>query len=162
MDKSDQFLDTLGSWMRIFMHNSMHRALLYSKECGWSMSQLGTLMVIHKRGATAISDIGEEMGISNPAASQMLDRMVQDGLIIRTEDPTDRRVKLVHLTEKGLEILHGSLQARQSWLPEVAEKLTDSEKEHIRHALDILIEKAQELGCPPGPPPLAMHTQEQK
>ena len=163
MDKPDQFVETMGNWMRIFMHNSMHRAMLYAKECGWSMSQLGTLMVIHRKGSSAVSDIGEEMGISNPAASQMLDRLVQEGLILRTEDPTDRRVKQVQMTEKGLKILHGNLQARQSWLPELANNLTEEEKELISQALDIMIKKAPDMGnIQDAPPPLEISTQEQE
>ena len=75
----------------------------------------------------------------------MLDRMVQEGLILRTEDPNDRRVKQVKLTEKGLETIHGSLRARQAWFPELAEALTDNEKEQISEALNILIHKAQSL-----------------
>ena len=89
------------------MHNSMHNALRYSKEQGWSMSQIGALMIIHRKGTTAVSDIGDELGISNPAASQMIDRLVQDGLVLRTEHPDDRRVKQIKLTEKGFELIQG-------------------------------------------------------
>jgi len=145
MDQSDQFLNTLREWMRIFMHNSMHNALLYSKECGWSMSQLGALMFIHRKGTSAISDIGEEMGISNPAASQMIDKLVQDNLLLRTEDPNDRRVKQIKLTEKGLEIIHKSLHARQSWLTSLTEELTADQKEQISQALEILINGSKNI-----------------
>ena len=58
--------------MRVFMHNSMHHSLIYSKESGWSMSQLGTLMAIHRKGSSPISDIGEEMGISNRQSARCL------------------------------------------------------------------------------------------
>jgi MarR family transcriptional regulator for hemolysin len=34
----------------------------------------------------------------------MLDRLEQAGLVLRAPSPTDRRVKLVHLTDSGLEL----------------------------------------------------------
>ncbi len=61
------------------------------------MTQFSTLMTLHKQGTCAISEIAEELGVSTAAASQMVDRMVNDGMILRTEDPNDRRVKLVSL-----------------------------------------------------------------
>jgi DNA-binding MarR family transcriptional regulator len=145
MDNSDQFLNTLREWMKVFMHNSMHNTLRYSKEAGWSMSQIGAMMSIHRHGTSAISDVGEAMGISNPAASQMIDRMVQEGLLLRTEDPHDRRVKQVKLTEDGLKIIHDSLQAREAWLADLTAELNKDEKKQICQALEILIEKTKEI-----------------
>ena len=102
-------------------------------------------MLIHKRGTTAVSDIGEELGISNPAASQMIDRLVQDGLILRTEHPDDRRVKQIQLTDKGFELIQGSLEARRAWLHTLGEELLPEEKQQISQALKILIEKTQKI-----------------
>ena len=61
----------------------------------------------------------------------MLDRLVQQGLIQRTENPDDRRVKQISLTEKGAEKFQESLRARTDWLAELAEMLTVSEKEDV-------------------------------
>ena len=75
----------------------------------------------------------------------MLDRLVQQGLILRTEDPNDRRVKQIEITEKGCQILEAGIQARQSWMNELDDILSDDEQEQIITALTILIEKASQL-----------------
>jgi DNA-binding MarR family transcriptional regulator len=112
------------------------------------MSQLGALFHIHRMGSSGVTDLGEHLGVTSPAASQMLERLVQQGLILRSEDPSDRRVKQIVLTEKGLHVLQESMPARQNWLQELATALSDSEKETITAALDILIDRVQHTGEP--------------
>lgn len=141
MSDPTPFIAAFQKWIEIFMHNSMRSFILYSKESGLSMSQIGALFRIHK-GSGGVSDLGEDLGISSAAASQMLERLVQQGLILRSEDPVDRRVKKIVLTEKGQQILHASIRSRQKWLYNLAERLTPSEQEQVMAALTILIEKS--------------------
>jgi DNA-binding MarR family transcriptional regulator len=138
------FIATFQKWIEIFMHNSMRSFILYSKESGLSMSQIGALFRIHKGGG-GVSDVGEDLGISSAAASQMLERLVQQGLILRSEDPLDRRVKKIVLTERGQQILHAGIRSRQQWLYSLAERLTPTEQEQVMSALTILIEKSAQI-----------------
>jgi hypothetical protein len=52
------------------------------------------------------------------------------------------------LTDKGLQVLHESIRARQRWLVDLAETLSDSEKQTVIAALNILIERTNQLGHP--------------
>jgi DNA-binding MarR family transcriptional regulator len=144
MSENEPIINSLLELVSSFMHNSMHDAIRFSKEKGWSMTQLHTLMIIHKRGGRIISDIGDELGISNAAASQLLDRMVQEQLVARKEDPADRRVKQISLTDKGHHMVKESLSARQAWMHDLADRLTPEEQEIIGPALRILIDKAKQ------------------
>jgi DNA-binding MarR family transcriptional regulator len=148
MNQTDPFLLTLHEWISVFMRRSMHNVMRFSRESGWSMSQLGTLMTIHRKGTTAVSDIGDELGVSNAAASQMLDRLLHEGLILRTEDPNDRRAKQIKLTDKGCQTIHDSFEARHSWLNGLTEELSPIEKEQVSQALKILIERAGQFEQP--------------
>lgn len=143
MKQTDPFLAAFQEWISVFMRNSLHNAVRYSRDSGWSMSQLSTLMIIYKKGPCAVSDIGDALGVSYPAVSQMLDRLVQEELIFRTEDPDDRRVKQIKLTDKGQQKLKDNLHAHHAWLKDLAEDLSQSEKEQISKALNILIEKTK-------------------
>ena len=126
------------------MRYSMRSFILYSKESGLSMSQFGALFRV-MRGDSGVSDMAGELGITNAAASQMLERLVQQGLITRTEDPHDRRAKQIVLTEKGREMLQGALSARQGWLDILAKTLSPAEKEQVAASLNLLIEKTKSL-----------------
>ena len=141
---TDPFVAALWEWIEIFMRRSMSNFILHSKKSGLSMSQLGALFQI-RRGASGVSDLGDDLGVTSAAASQMLERLVQQQLIVRSENPHDRRVKQIVLTEKGRQMLKDSIHARQSWLDDLASTLSPEEKDQIMMALNILINKARQI-----------------
>ena len=140
----DPLTITLQEWIGAFMRNSMRSFILYSKENGLSMSQIGALFQIN-HGRSNVSDLGDGLGITNAAASQMLERLVQQELILRSEDSQDRRVKHLVLTDKGCRIMQESVQARQGWLVDLVAILSADEKEQIAAALKVLIDKTNQL-----------------
>lgn len=144
MQSTDPFVTTLRSWIDVFMHRSMRNFIHFAKDSGLSMSQMGAMFRI-RHGSSGVSDIGDDLGVTSAAASQMLERMVQLGLIVRSEDPIDRRVKHLVLTSKGEEILHEGEQARQKWIEELADLMTVEEKEQALGVLKILVEKTNQL-----------------
>jgi len=55
-------------------------------EAGSDDAQAGTLFHLLKCGGSTVSALGDGLGVSNAAASQMLERLVQQGYVLRTED----------------------------------------------------------------------------
>jgi MarR family transcriptional regulator for hemolysin len=47
------------------------------------------------------NQLADELGVEGPSLVRLLDRLVEDGLVERREDPADRRAKLVTLTSEG-------------------------------------------------------------
>ncbi|MEJ2278187.1 MAG: MarR family transcriptional regulator [Candidatus Lokiarchaeota archaeon] len=110
-----------------------------------SFQQLGALLQIHRKGFCNVSHIGVNLGITSAAASQLLDRMVQQELIRRSENPNDRRAKQLVLTENGIEILRKGFQASQKWLEELVNTLTTDEQKQVVTILTRLIEEAKAI-----------------
>ena len=75
-------------------------------------------------------------------------RLVQHELILRSEDPGERRVKQIVLTAKGVQVLKESVSSCQGWLSDLLETLSDSEREAIIAALNILVDRATGLVQP--------------
>ena len=144
----DPFIATFQQWIDIFMHRSLRRFIHFARENGLSMSMIGTLFHLSKKGCAGVTDLGDHLGVTSAASSQMLERLVQQELILRTEDPTDRRVKQIVLTEKGHNVLDEGVRARQGWLDDLVEILSREEKELIKGALDLMINKANQLEGP--------------
>ncbi len=144
MAASDQFLSLMHEWAGVFMRNSMRHFLLFAKEKGVSMPQIGALFRI-RRGDCSVSDISGELSISNAAASQMLESLVQQDFVRRSEDPNDRRAKQIVLTDKGRKLLLEGIHARQAWMRHLVHNLTPQEQTQIASALKILVEKANQL-----------------
>ena len=57
------------------------------------MPQIYTLMYLYHEGEMRYPDIGVLMGVGKAAASQLVERLVQQDLVERVEDENDRRAK---------------------------------------------------------------------
>ena len=147
-DNDRQVREVFEKWLHQMMRLSMHEFIRYAKETGLSMTQIGALLQIHRGRLCGVGDVGDELGISNAAASQMIERLVLQGLIERVEDPTDRRSKRLSLTDKGLAVVHDSMYARQRWIPSLISTLSEEEKHSVLKSMDILTEKAGAINVP--------------
>jgi DNA-binding MarR family transcriptional regulator len=148
MQEADPFVAVLREWIHVFMGRSMHGFVRYSKGIGLSMSQLDAMFHLHYKGGVGVKDLGDHLGVSSAAASQMLERLVRQHLILRSEDPADRRVKKLVLTEGGIHTIQESIRSREAWLDDLSKTLSPGEKTQVVTALNILIEKTQQLGDP--------------
>ena len=148
MPETDPVVALMSEWTEIYMRGSMPNFIAAIRASGFSMSQIGALFHIRRHHLRGVSEIGDELGVSSAAASQMLDRLVNQGLITRTEDPDDRRVKRLVLTDTGKQLLKNGIHARQEWIQDLAELLTPAEKEQVTAAMKILIAKANQLQQP--------------
>lgn len=148
MSSSDRFISGFHDWMEIFMHHSMRGYMHYAREKGLSRSMIGTLFHLSHRDHAGVTDLGEHLGVSSAAASQMLEHLVEEGLIQRTEDPDDRRMKKLSLTDKGSEVMKESVSARLGWLEELSASLSEEEKNQISIAINLIVEKSKELDLP--------------
>lgn len=138
MSSTKEFSDVVHEWSEIFMHRSFHDFKQFMNEHDLSASQTGTLMRLYHRGTCGVSDIGESVGITNAAASQMIERMVQQGWVERSECPDDRRAKLLALSPKGRALIEEGIEARWSWMEKLAETLTPEQQTTIAEALKML------------------------
>jgi MarR family transcriptional regulator for hemolysin len=66
-------------------------------QAGW----MTIAMVAKSAEAMSQRALADLVGVEGPSMVSMLDRLERDGLVTRAACPTDRRVKLVHLTEAG-------------------------------------------------------------
>jgi len=146
MPVSQQFEESLLNWSRVFMRRSMQESTHWMASEGLSRSQTGVLMHLHYHGNCPITTIGKHLDVSAPAASQLVDRLVQGGLVERGEDPEDGRVKQVELTAEGRKLLKEGFQARLIWMHELGDVLTEQEQSTITKALNTLVKAAQEIG----------------
>ena len=143
MSSSDPFVAGFHEWMEIFMHHSMRGYMHYAREKGLSRSMIGTLFHLSHRDHAGVTDLGEHLGVSSAAASQMLEHLVEEGLIRRSEDPDDRRMKKISLTEEGTRVIKESVSARLGWIDALEKSISEKEKEQITKTMELIIEKAR-------------------
>lgn len=145
MTNSSQFTHSIRAWMDVFMNRSMRSWHLFAKSTGLSMPQFSVLMQLHHKGACGMSEISERFEVTPAAASQLVDKLVQGGLVQREEDPNDRRAKLLNLTDKGRDLIRRGHEERYRWVDELGKKLTAEERVRVSEALDLMTRAAQEI-----------------
>jgi len=151
MITSSQLIQTVRQFMDIAMHHSMRERSQFAKAIGLSMPQFGILMQLHYHGNCGVSDVSGHFDITNAAASQLVDKLVQSGLIQREEDPHDRRAKLLNLTDKGKDLIRRGIEERYRWVDQLAGKLSAEERAKVTEALNIMTRAAKELEIEPIP-----------
>lgn len=145
MSSSKEFKQVVNDWAKIYMHRSMQDFKRFMEETGLSFSQINILMRLFHGGMSGVSQIGDQLGVSDSAASQMVDRLVGMGLIQRTEDPQDRRAKCLELTPMGYSTVQEGVQARTKWLENLTDNFTTEQQELITSVLILMTEKANKL-----------------
>ena len=145
MSCDQELVDALGRWMETFSNRSMKEFIRFTRNRSFSFSQISALMHLAKAGSCGVSAIGEDLGVTSAAASQMLDRLVKNGLIIRGEDPADRRAKRIELTPEGRDMVHELASSRTEWFRTLARDMTPEEKDQVIRGLRLLTEKTMKL-----------------
>jgi MarR family transcriptional regulator for hemolysin len=131
--------------MEEFRGKSMQYNILFARKNNLSMSQMGTMFHLYRWGSCGISIIGDHMGISTAAVSQMLERLVQQGLVQRTEDADDRRAKVIALTEKGHDLIRNVHCSETIWLQNLVNELDAEEKQKAIETFTILSRKLSQM-----------------
>lgn len=149
MHPHPEFIQIIRQFMDTAMHQAMHERLHFAKSVGLSMPQFSILIQLHFRGVCGMSEVSERFEITPAAASQLVDKLVQNGLVQREEDPHDRRAKCLNLTDKGRELIQRNIEERYRWVDKLAEKLTEEERTKVTEALEIMTKAGKELETEP-------------
>ncbi len=143
MSPAKELTEVIHEWSEVFMRRSGRDFRRFMNETGLSFSQVMVLMRLYHGSKSGVSEIGEQMGITNAAASQSIDRLVNLGLIERTEDPEDRRAKRLALTRKGQALVEKGIKARCQWIEDLTNALTPEQQNITLSALTLLAEAAR-------------------
>lgn len=74
-------------------------------EFGMPLSHVQVLVMLDHRGSLSITEISQSFGIAKPNITPLVDRLIEDGLVMRERNSADRRVVNVVICEKGRERL---------------------------------------------------------
>ncbi|GGC78102.1 MarR family winged helix-turn-helix transcriptional regulator [Undibacterium terreum] len=106
------------------------------KHLGVGQASWMAIAVIAKSGqALSQTELAHKLGVEDPTMVSMIDRLVKAGFVIRQPSQTDRRVKLVVLTDEGNALYRKVKEVADSFR---AEFLADFDKEQLRAATELL------------------------
>ncbi|MBI2688440.1 MAG: MarR family transcriptional regulator [Acidobacteria bacterium] len=72
---------------------------------GLCLSDFGVLEALKHKGPLPVNVLGKKILVSSGSVTAAVDRLERNGLVERVDAETDRRSRIVHLTEKGSELI---------------------------------------------------------
>ena len=105
------------------------------------------VLIALARGPRSVGQLAEELGVSPPAATQLVDKLAEHGMVDRHNDPADRRVVLVDYVAGMREVAGRIVRDRRRPLHNAMSKMTDGEAVAFVKGLRLL---AQSFGAAAG------------
>jgi len=103
-----------------------------------TFSQFRLLKLVAMTNAQTLGDVAAFLGVSNPAASKAVDKLVRRGLLLRRERETDRRAIDLALTEPSRRLLAAYDAAKNQTLAKVFRHISPDDLRHSAQLLDRL------------------------
>jgi len=101
-----QLVELLNELNGILMVNSIGELMGYLQEQDISPPRFMALQILALHPGITITTLAHQLKLTLGSASQLVDRLENDDLVIRQEAPNDRRVRRIFLLEKGKNILN--------------------------------------------------------
>jgi DNA-binding MarR family transcriptional regulator len=124
----------LRLWLRILKVNRQVEAELRERlrvNFGTTLPRFDVMSALYRnQDGMKMSELSRMLMVSNGNVTGIVDRLTEDGLMLREAVPGDRRAARVRLTRKGMEEFLRQAKAHESWVAELLGGLdhTDSAK----------------------------------
>jgi len=123
-------LETLPPSMR-----AVREQMRSGRAAGMSVAQFRLLLYVRRNPGTSLSPLADHLGTSLPAASQLVERLVQAGLVEREQHPRERRRVQMRLTDAGASALAACDSRTRAWLCERLSGLDQDDLERLAGTL---------------------------
>lgn len=100
---------------------------LVLKENGISRAHAQLMRILFRNKNCTMSDLGNQLCVSKPNVTVLVDKLTELGFAERSYEPLDRRVILVSLTAKGEVLIDKLIQSTKNELRENLSKLNDQD-----------------------------------
>jgi DNA-binding MarR family transcriptional regulator len=111
-----------------------------------TMSQLKVMIILGRLGGTSGQELARRTGASLATLTGIVDRLVAQDLVIRREDPRDRRVRRLELTPAGTDLVDRVIAAGEEHQQRLLQRLDLPALEVVARAFDLILEAGDPLG----------------
>jgi DNA-binding MarR family transcriptional regulator len=108
-------------------------------------SQMNALFALYGMDDLPMGELAEQMGLTESAATRLVDRLINMNLVRRDRDEQDRRVVRVRLSTYGRQLAELVFERRQQQFTRFAERLEQPAREALLYGLSHLLKVFQLL-----------------
>jgi DNA-binding MarR family transcriptional regulator len=134
--------DDIRLWLRLLYCASHVESIVQSRimsDFGISLARFDLMSQLERvGGGLTMSEVSRRMMVSNGATTSLVDRLVEDGLVVREAHPEDRRTTLLHLTKEGRERFLAMAAEHEQWIIGLLAGLDGSAKQQLLGGLGAL------------------------
>jgi DNA-binding MarR family transcriptional regulator len=112
-------------------------------DSGLTLAQLKSLFLITKKGSTNFKKLAEALGVTPASVTRIVDRLVEQGLVSRREDPKDRRMMVLRPTDKGQTIITNLRESGINRMTRILMLLSLEELDALSQGLSAFIRAAK-------------------
>ncbi|MBE3576217.1 MAG: MarR family transcriptional regulator [Limnochordales bacterium] len=103
-----------------------------------SVPQLRVLAYLGRNPGACLADVAGHLGVTNPTASAMVDRLVRRGLVERAQHSEERRRAVLRLTADGVALLERARGLTRDKLAQALATLSQRELRCLNEGLAVL------------------------
>jgi DNA-binding MarR family transcriptional regulator len=130
---ADELLETIPLLMRVIRTNVRTTA-----GAEFSVPQFRALAFLGRNQYAMLSDVAGFLGLTHPAASKLVDGLVDAKLVNREGHPTDRRRISLELTRAGHRRYESVLSVAREFLSTALDDLTEEDRAGVAAAMQTL------------------------
>jgi DNA-binding MarR family transcriptional regulator len=131
-------LETLKLFRIIFKSVNRHFHDV-EKAVGIGGASLWALAEVAESDHITVTKLAQNMSIHQSTASNLIDKLVQDGYLVRIKDTNDRRIVHLSLTSQGKDLLKHAPLPHRGILPDALMRLSPASLAHLNQYLSELI-----------------------
>lgn len=102
---------------------------------GLNLTEFGALEVLYHKGPLPVQSICEKVLIANSSMSYVIENLIKKELIEKVKNENDRRIHIVHLTEKGQKLFDDVYPKHLSQMRSIIDALDVSEEVELQNLL---------------------------
>ena len=110
-----------------------------------TIGQLKSLFYINFQGSTNLKKLADALGVTPPNVTGIVDRLVEQGMVSRTENPEDRRIFDLTLTERGRALIASLRETGMSRMSAVLDELNSDELSALARGLGAFVREAERI-----------------
>src|SRR5690606_23244307 len=103
------------------------------------METLGAIM--NMQGAKSQSDVAKRLRVESATITRMVDILSSEGLVVRSPDPSDRRVNLLSVSPKGEEVLREIFTVYDAVREHILTDLPEQEYDRLHDIFDKMLKR---------------------
>jgi DNA-binding MarR family transcriptional regulator len=107
-------------------------------ELNLTIAQLKSLFFINFEGVTNFKRVAEALGVSPPNVTGIIDRLVEQGMISREENPQNRRMQMLSLTQTGKALITELKERKNSHMSGILITLRTEDLSALAQGMDAL------------------------